>query len=525
MIKKSYLFPSLVAMLAVTATSCIDDNSTYGGNPLPGLSVTVPGDTEMPIYSFNYGEDCVITPEINYDGSRELTYEWSIGTYSNSVKGPLEFVSNEKTLVHFFPQGGSYYAHLVVSDGEVGIVQDYEISINRTFEQGYMIISNNAAGEGNLVFIKDLTREEIEAGIPQTIMENCLQRVNPNIGNHTLIGSQIIQWYAWGGSGPVQTNRLAVMTSDEGLYVDPNTFVVSSTIKSNDIISGFKGSQFFMEGITPVIVDNSANKYLSLNSQYMFGYESSLYKEAKFDLIQNNTYYVGLNQVSDVYFVNLSPLVFSITAAYSPTKWSSSNTIDAKDENGNPFFTNEELIAIFKGEGIVGEYGATSYPATLFTRNKTTGQLYVTAFSGIGAYTTGMILAFRNKINTTASSAMPDMDSQIICSNTYHRSFFSKANQVFVMLKNENTYTFPSTSQAAVTFPSDEEITYMTISTQTGSEELIIATANKNTGRGNLYFYDVKDVRTDNPDPAPKSTYLNCADRISYITYKPRIAN
>ena len=136
-----------------------------------------------------------------------------------------------------------------------------------------------------------------------------------------------------------------------------------------------------------------------------------------------------------------------------------------------------------------------------------------------------MILAFRNKINTTASSAMPDMDSQIICSNTYHRSFFTKANQVFVMLKNENTYTFPSTSQAAVTFPSDEEITYMTISTQTGSEELIIATANKNTGRGNLYFYDVKDVRTDNPDPAPKSTYLNCADRISYITYKPRIAN
>ena len=51
MIKKSYLFPTFVAMLAVTATSCIDDSSSYGGNPLPGLSVTVPGDEEMPVYS------------------------------------------------------------------------------------------------------------------------------------------------------------------------------------------------------------------------------------------------------------------------------------------------------------------------------------------------------------------------------------------------------------------------------------------------------------------------------------------
>ena len=151
-------------MLAVTATSCIDDSSSYGGNPLPGLSVTVPGDEEMPVYSFNYGEDCVITPDIRYDGTGELSYEWSIGTFNNRVKGPMEFVTNDKTLRYFFPQGGSYYAHLVVSDGEVGLVQDYEININRTFEQGYMILSNNAAGEGNLVFIKDLTREEIEAG-------------------------------------------------------------------------------------------------------------------------------------------------------------------------------------------------------------------------------------------------------------------------------------------------------------------------------------------------------------------------
>ncbi len=525
MIKKSYLFPTFVAMLAVTATSCIDDSSSYGGNPLPGLSVTVPGDEEMPVYSFNYGEDCVITPDIRYDGTGELSYEWSIGTFNNRVKGPMEFVTNDKTLRYFFPQGGSYYAHLVVSDGEVGLVQDYEININRTFEQGYMILSNNAAGEGNLVFIKDLTREEIEAGQEQTIMENCLQRVNPNLSSSSLIGAQIIQWYAWGGSGPVQTSRLAVMTTEEGLYVDPNTFVISSTIRCNDIVPGFKGNQFFMSGITPVIVDNVSKKYISLNSQYMFGFEDSLYKGEEFDLIKNNTYQVGLNQVSDVYYVNLSPLVLSITAPYSPTKWSSSNTIDETDENGYPLFTNEELLAIFKGEGISGSTGTTSYPATLITRNKTTGQIYSTAFVGIGDYTDGLRFSSRNVVTADASTALPDQNSQIVCSDTYRRGFFSKGNQIFVMLRNESIYNFPPVSQAAVTYPSNEEITYMTISTQSGSESLIVATVDNNTGRGNLYFYNVSDIRTDNPNPAPVATYPDCADRISYITYKPSISN
>ncbi len=65
----------------------------------------------------------------------------------------------------------------------------------------------------------------------------------------------------------------------------------------------------------------------------------------------------------------------------------------------------------------------------------------------------------------------------------------------------------------------------MTISTQSGSESLIVATVDNNTGRGNLYFYNVSDIRTDNPNPAPVATYPDCADRISYITYKPSISN
>lgn len=524
MIKKIISLPALAAMLALSATSCIDDNSAYGGKPLPTISVTVPGDEEMPVYSFNYGEDCVITPEVNYNGGGNLTYEWSVGTYNNGIKGPLEPAGNEKTLVHFFPQGGSYYAHLVISDGEIGFVQEYEISINRTFEQGYMVLSNTPDNRGNLVFIKDRTREEIEAGVPQTIMENCLQRVNPGIDDADLVGAQIVQWYAWAGTTVAQVTRLAVMTSKAGYYVDPNTFVISSTINCEDIVPGFHANSIFLNGLTPVMVDNTSKKYISLNSQYMFGFESSLYKGKEFDLIQSNTFMSGRNQTTHVYFVKQSPLVLSITYAYTDSGWSSSDTIDEKDENGNTFFTNEELLSIFKGEGISGDSGIRSYPATLLTRNKNTGEIFVTAFTGVGGYSP-LIFSSRGKIDVTASTQLPDLDSKIVWSDTYHRGFFSKGNHLFVMLKNGSALNFPSQSQAAITFPDNEEITYMTLSTESGNENIIIATVDKNTGRGNLYFYDVKDVRTDYPNPEPQLSYLNCADRINYITYKPRIAN
>lgn len=151
---------SAAAVLALLTTSCIDDSSSYGGNELPVLTIKVPGDAEMPVYNFAYGTDCELTPDVTYNGSGELSYEWSIGTYTDGVKGKLEVVSTEKTLKYFFPNGGAYYAHLKVTDGTVGIVQDYELSINRTFEQGYLVLSNKDNGEGNLVFIKDLTREE-----------------------------------------------------------------------------------------------------------------------------------------------------------------------------------------------------------------------------------------------------------------------------------------------------------------------------------------------------------------------------
>ena len=83
----------------------------------------------------------------------------------------------------------------------------------------------------------------------------------------------------------------------------------------------------------------------------------------------------------------------------------------------------------------------------------------------------------------------------------------------------------PSPSQWALEFPSDEEITFIDVDKTSvkNSETLIVATVNTSTGRGNIYFYDPRNVRTDNPGAKPSKSYLDCADRISSVFYKKRV--
>ncbi|MCM1076176.1 MAG: hypothetical protein NC411_02305 [Bacteroides sp.] len=517
---------AVVAAMSLASVSCTDDSSVYGGNDLPTLSVKVPGDAEMPIYSFDYGTDCVLTPEIIYNGTGELSYEWSVGDYSNGIKGQLSVVSHDKTLNYFFPQGGAYYAHLVVTDGSVGIVQDYEISINRTFEQGYLVVSNTSDGKGNLAFIKDLTREEIEAGLPVTIMENCLQRVNENVGTAPLVGSMMISWPDYITGGNTYIYRLVIMDEDAAYYIDPNTFVISSVISYDEIIPGFKGGEFVMDYTSPILFNREGNKNITFNSENMFGYEASSWQGKQFDVIRGYYYKTGYNWVSDNYFASLSPLTVYNKGNYD---WSSSQEL--KDSDGNILFTNEEYVTMFKSEGIANELGMNDYYCVVFSRNNGNGKIYSTSMSGLGMYSMGIELVGRGEIVTDTTTALPDNDSQIVASDLYHRTFFSNDNKVYVMLMDGSTYRMPSVSQAAITFPANEEITYMTINTdpdnntRTDGEDMVIATVDKNTGRGNVYIYDVRDLRTDNPDPAPKTKYMNCADRISYITYKVRVAN
>lgn len=525
--KSRYFYSAVLSSaLAVGAVSCIEDNSLYGEGIIPALSVKVPVDSpeKLPVYNVNYGDELVLTPDVVYDGSENnLTYEWSVGTFDNKTKGPMEKVGTEKTLRYSFPKGGAYYAHLVVSDGTVGCVQDYEISVNRTFEQGYMIVSNDKDGKGNLVFIKDLTREEMEQGLPVTIIERCLQKVNDNIPEEKLAGSMFSSWTDWNTRKLI--SRLYVSSETKGMFLDPNTFTVVTEIDYSEVIPGFKGSLVFPDYTNPMVYDSTLKRYHKVNANLMFGYEDSAWANLKFEFIQPYSY--G-NESFDVYTVDLDPLVVYKNSPYGGL--TSSATLPGADGGEMNIFPNNELLAIFSGTKVMvdhpyyGQYETNS--ACVISRDKSSGEVFTTLFTGMdGGYTMGMELVNHAKSETTAQTALPHKDISPVMSSLYNRVYFTEGNRVYVMLREGMVYTFPDKNQYCIELPSDEEITCLWMDQHlTGSETLVIATVNRQSGRGSVYFYDPKDVRTDNPDPDPKARYKDCAGRISSVTYKPRIS-
>ena len=159
---KSYISLCAISALALGFSSCIDDESTYGDiSAVPSITVNtgVPAG-ETPVVNNYIGSETVITPAIRYDGTAPLSYEWSIQNLSGD--NSFEVVSTEPEFRYRFPVGGVWCVNLTVTDGTVGYTQEYEVNVNRPFENCYCLISNNADCVGNIVFLKDMTPEEIE---------------------------------------------------------------------------------------------------------------------------------------------------------------------------------------------------------------------------------------------------------------------------------------------------------------------------------------------------------------------------
>lgn len=522
--KTKNIFPLLLgASMACALTACIDDDSTYGGNPIPDLSVTTTetDPDKLPEVNFNYGDECVITPQINYSGTAPLSYEWSVGTLNNGVKGELEFVSNEPVFRHSFKSGGSYYAHLNVTDGTVGIVQEYQVNVNRTFEQGYIIVSSDRDGYGNLSFIKDLTAEDREQGITSIVLEHCVERVNEGVKKENIAGVTILR-LSW----PTTLTRVVASYGSASYFLDPNTFTSISTIDHEKVIPGFNGTEI-IGGTDAIVRDAATNRYITLLGSDMLGVEKSdnQYQGHGYDLTSFYSYYQWGIQNYEYYHANRSPLSVSIVATYGYT-----NTDDLTYEDA-PLFDGHQYINLFVGESAQyevyyeewGWYPVSYYPG--YVLSKCDGKYYFTHLRKETPYQAApsIIVMGRSEIATDANTAIPDTDCAIAVSSTYHRIYYTCDNRVYVMLIDGDTVNWPARSRYALSFPSNEEITYMTIDTNT--DQLIVATADKSTGRGSVYFYNAADVRTDSPNAEATAHYADCADRISYIIYKPRVAN
>ncbi len=490
----------LLLLLVMGLSSCISDDSEGVSVLVPTIGIEADDTTSMPVKNFNLGNDAVITPKISYSGQDELVYTWYVGTYKNGVKGEMKMVSNDKTLSHRFTNGGNYYAHLTVTDGRVGAARDYRINIRRTFEEGYLIVSNDANGKGNLAFVKTMTPEEIAEGEKQICMEHIIERMNEGITVGHLYGAMhgFITW-------PKTIHRIIASTEDHSYFFDPNSFTITSSVRYADVVDGFKASGFYADSYSPFAYDASRKKFIHLNQQYMFGYELGYFQGQSFeDLFQNPYAAFG-----SVYYSNLY-------VDYT------TSTVKALNMNMGTFndtgkrLAQEDVISCFLSP--ILEY----IPHDLIlTRSKADPtQWHLHDYAGI-AYIAEDDNGKTTDFNVSANTAVPAQGTRFVFSEPNNRYFYPVDNHIYVFIPT-NSKPMPDKDQWAVEMPKGETITYMNINSKT--DELYVGTVTSSTGRGNFYIFKSSDIKTDNQGRVrPIATHKNVADRISQIIYKPSL--
>lgn len=491
-------------------TSCVSDDSTFNNIDTYSLSITGMDNDAMMIYNFNLGDECLITPEVLYEGNKaDLKYEWSIGTYKDGIKGDLDVVSDQPVLNHKFTEGGIYYAHLKVTDGKVGQVVEYQININRTFEHGYFLVSNDENGKPNLAFVKVMTPEETESGMEQVYMENCIERMNGNVTMTGLVDCALqTQDYEDWRLG--KFTRLLIITENQCVFLDPNTLSILSSLKYEETTNGFSTTRFVRDVYSPYFFDAHEGKYLHLNAEYMYLYEKSEYTGNVFD---DYFVYPYLNWGSFYYSASFAD--YGKDEAYEYNAYYYYYGLPSPFVSTGGMLVGQDLITNFMGakEGY-------SYPTFLLARSKDSNIGYLYKFpSGIanGATYPPTTVSF----TLSSETALPEEGERLYLSTTYNRHYYKLDNKIYVALVG-NAQPFPTKNEYALSFSDSEIITFMDLDIST--EEIYVATYDVTKKRGNFYIYDAKDVRTDNQGKvSPKAVHKDCADKIVSILYKKSV--
>lgn len=487
--------------------SCIDDNSTLEGSmPIPQLSIAGHENPVMPIKNFYAGENCTVIPEITYTGGNEkdLQYEWSVGTYRNGLKGELEVVSHEKVLEYRFVEGGSYYAQLNVSDGKVGCSMYYQLNINRSFEEGYVIVSNDESGNANMAWVKIMTPEEIADGKDHLYLEHCLENMNEGLQVNGLVNVLMGSYFRV--SDYTNVPRIFASSKDRCFFLDPNTFTLLTELKYDELYPDFEASHFMNAGYYPCAYDAKAKKFAHLNLEHMFVYEYPNFAGFTFD----DCFIGSYDMWGSTYYIPLF------------VRYDAHEVLD-NDMNSGLFgstgdlLRNEDILTAFIGD----MYGGWSPNQHILTSSKENPSIcYLHRMSSITGYQRDPSVLVTKQFSVDKSMAVPVKGTSMIYCADYSRHFYYAGNAVYVFLATAESPIFPLKSEPAIRFSDDEEITFLGMN----GKDVLIATYDKKTKRGNFYIYDAKDVRTDNlKNVEPKAVHKNCADRITSIMYKPSI--
>lgn len=160
----------LAGLLSVSMLSCYKDDSSVGNNPITELSISFKDITE-PVINQEKNEPLVIDPEITQNGTEKpVIYEWEVN---------YELFSTEKKLVYPCSKLGTYNIRLKVTNEDGSAFKSFKVNVNSPYEEGLMLLSEDAQGEGSLSFMRKYTAAEIASGKTESFVSNVFTVNNP----------------------------------------------------------------------------------------------------------------------------------------------------------------------------------------------------------------------------------------------------------------------------------------------------------------------------------------------------------
>ena len=498
----------LLFFLALGLTACVDDDSQGATKPLPELSIAGSDSETMPVYNVYYGDELTIDPGVEAT-SGNLTYTWSYGTYTevsagSFLKGDLTTVSNEPVLHYAFPEEGTYYVHLTVTDGAVGDMMEYRVNVTNYYDKGILVVANSADGRGNLGFIKELTAEDIAAGATWQLEEHTLEAVNPDLEVGTLVGADRTN----AASLPLEQNGILIVALDDRcLYVNPTTFEVNAQSNYDEIFTGFRATHFLSAdsyASYPFVYDKEMGESIHIQEAYWFIYSHSspLYHESYEDIITGYYWQASINSKT------LKPGYIS---------YSTSEVYDYDNNTGMVFGTGDML------EGnqllmVVRETNSSAATYHLIAQGKE-NPLKIAQYTLAGStYNDNWEPVFNEPdsvvYTATTSDGIPAVGTHMALSQESLLAFYPIGGGLYAYQMFNASPRLPSTP--LITYPAGEEITCLNVNVATN--ELYVGTYTEATGRGNVYIYDVESLRQGNVQP--KREFPQSTDRIVDIRYK-----
>ncbi|MCA5004319.1 PKD-like domain-containing protein [Sphingobacterium bovistauri] len=149
--------------------SCYKDDTSTANREISTIQVNL-GFPEKATIDLGLNEEYTLKPDVEQKDDLPLTYEWEVD---------YKVVSIEKNFSFKSPRLGSYPVRLKVSNTDGSVFKEFKIRVNSQYEEGLLILAEDANKEGTLSFIPKKEGQFLSLTDKANVDINSFEKSNP----------------------------------------------------------------------------------------------------------------------------------------------------------------------------------------------------------------------------------------------------------------------------------------------------------------------------------------------------------